>query len=529
MRRLKTAKIGSEPLHHHEQEQMYRKTEQPKLTPENFQLSSLGQLSPNNRWVIMAELVPWDKFEEEYARLFDPEKGAPAKSFRLALGTLIIKEKLGTSDRETIEQIKENPYLQYFIGLTSYQELPPIDASMLVHFRKRISVDLVNKINEEMVKIGTTRKDEKIKKKDLNQEIKSKSPNQGKLILDATCAPADIRYPTDLGLLNQARIETERIIDSLYKPLIRKLLKKPRTYRNIARKEYLKVAKKRKVSYQERREAIRKQLNYLKKNLEHIEELIKAGSNAQNLSNRQLNLLETINKVYEQQLQMWSNKTQSIPQRIVSLTQPHIRPIVRGKAGKPTEFGAKLSVSCVDNYIFLDRISWENFNESCDLKAQIEKYRKTFGYYPESVHVDRIYRTRKNRAWCKERGIRMSGPKLGRPSKNISDFDKKQAQDDEGFRNAIEGKFGQAKRRFSLNLVMTKLPETSETSIAITFLVVNLVTLLRQFLSALFVLFLDNRTDTLKSRRRINFDYNFKVLKQVKLIDCLQNYWSKAA
>ena len=146
MKRLKPAKLGNEPLHHNQLEQMYRKSEQPELTPDNFQLSSLEKLSPNNRWVIMAELVPWDEFEAEYAKLFDPEKGAPAKSFRLALGTLIIKEKLGTSDRETIEQIKENPYLQYFIGLTSYQELPTIDASMLVHFRKRISVDLVNKI-----------------------------------------------------------------------------------------------------------------------------------------------------------------------------------------------------------------------------------------------------------------------------------------------------------------------------------------------------------------------------------------------
>ena len=68
---------------------------------------------------------------------------------------------------------------------------------------------------------------------------------------------------------------------------------------------------------------------------------------------------------------MWENKTQSVPQRIVSLTQPHIRPIVRGKAGKPIEFGAKLSVSCVDNYVFLDKISWENFNESCHLKEQV--------------------------------------------------------------------------------------------------------------------------------------------------------------
>ena len=367
------------------------------------------------------------------------------------------------------------------------------------------------------------------KKKNLIPEGKEKSSNKGKLILDATCAPADIRYPTDLGILNQARMQTERIIDRLFLPLQGKLLKKPRTRRQIARKEYLKIAKKRKTSYRELREAIGKQLKYIKKNLLHIEELIKAGAELRNLSNRQQTLLETVKKVYEQQLEMWEKKTQSVPQRIVSLTQPHIRPIVRGKAGKPTEFGAKLSVSCIDNYVFLDRISWENFNESRDLKSQVEKYRKTYGYYPESVHVDKIYRTRENRAWCKERGIRISGPKLGRPTKNVSKQDKQQALEDERFRNAIEGKFGQAKRRFSLDLVMTKLPETSETSIAITFLVVNLSRLLRQFLSLYLSLFLNSKTNELNQRNNIgDNDIGNKIIS-VKLIYDEVNCRLKAA
>ena len=168
---------------------------------------------------------------------------------------------------------------------------------------------------------------------------------------------------------------------------------------------------------------------------------------------------------------MYSNNKKRIEDRIVSLSQPHIRPIVRGKAGKPVEFGAKLSASYVDGYIFLDRISWDNFNESGDLKEQIEKFKDSTGSYPESVHVDRIYRTRENRAFCKERGIRMSGPPLGRPPATISQAQKKQALEDERVRNSIEGKFGEAKRRFSLNRVMTKLPSTSETAIGIAFLV----------------------------------------------------------
>jgi hypothetical protein len=181
---------------------------------------------------------------------------------------------------------------------------------------------------------------------------------------------------------------------------------------------------------------------------------------------------------------MYENKTIRIDDRIVSINQPHIRPIVRGKAGSSVEFGAKISVSCVDNYVFLDRLSWDNFHESQDFIQQVESFNKQTGYYPESVHVDKIYRTRKNRAFCKEKGIRISVVPLGRPPKNASIQAKKQAQEDERIRNCIEGKFGQGKRRFSLKRIMTKLESTSRTSMAITFLVINLSRLLKEALIA---------------------------------------------
>ena len=134
-----------------------------------------------------------------------------------------------------------------------------------------------------------------------------------------------------------------------------------------------------------------------------------------------------VSEVYRQQWELFKKNKQSIEDRIVSLSQPQIRPIVRGKAGQPVEFGAKLSASSFEGYVFLDRISWDNFNESGDFKAQVEAYRNFTGSYPESVHVDRIYRTRENRAWCKERGIRISGPHDGRPPANVSPEKKKQA------------------------------------------------------------------------------------------------------
>ncbi len=492
---------------------MYKKAELALLPPLDFELANGSKLSALNRWVKMAEIIPWSEFESEYAANFPREKGAPAKSFRMALGALIIKEKLGISDRETVEQIRENPYLQYFIGQSSYSNELPFDPSLLVHFRQRISPNLINKVNERMVERMreiTPIKPEK--KKD--SDAKNESPNRGKLIIDATCAPADISYPTDLGLLNRARVHTEKILYILYKQVKEKIHKKPRTYRNLARKDYLLIAKQRRLTRNKRRQAIKKQLQYIKRNLAHIQQLIDLSATLEGLNKKQYKTLLVLTEVARQQQWLFDNDKQSIEDRIVSLNQPHIRPIVRGKAGKSVEFGAKLSASCFEGYVFLDRMSWDSFNESGDLKAQVEAYYRFTGYYPESVHADRIYRTRENRAWCKGKGIRISGPPLGRPPANVSKAKKKQALEDERIRNAIEGKFGQGKRRFGLNRVMAKLDNTSGTVIAITFLVMNLATWWRRVFCVFLSLF-RNRTPIFGWKIIYNYIWVESIPKQL--------------
>jgi transposase, IS5 family len=250
--------------------------------------------------------------------------------------------------------------------------------------------------------------------------------------------------------------------------------KKPRTYRKQARREYLKVSKQGKVNRKAMRKAIGKQLNYVKRNLGHIDALIATGASLSELDRQAYRKLLVVSELFRQQQQMYETKQHRIDDRIVSLSQPHVRPIVRGKAGTPVEFGAKISASCADGYVFLDRLSWDNFNESGDLPQQVERFKQRFGHYPESVHADQIYRTRANRKYCQERGIRLSGPPLGRPAVEEQASIRKQAQADARVRNQIEGKFGQGKRRFSLAKVMAKLAPTAETSIAITFLVMNL-------------------------------------------------------
>ncbi len=475
---------------------MYRINSVAENKVSNFDLQAITQLDEENRWVKLAELIPWSELETEYASQFSEKMGAPAKPFRLALGALIIKEYLGTSDRETVERIKESPYLQYFLGLPGFTNTAPFEASMFVHFRKRLNLELVGRINERIVlnlrQAGQNPSPEEEPAEDQSKATAEResepAQNQGQLILDASCAPADINYPTDLKLLNQAREQTEKLIDQLYEQVRTKLGKKPRTYRRIARKDYLELAKQRRPKRKKLRKAIRKQLSYLRRNLAHIDALMEAGASLSELNQQNYRLLLVVSELFRQQQWMYHNQTNRIEDRIVSLNQPHLRPIVRGKAGTPVEFGAKISVSYSDGYCFLDHLSWDNFNESLDLESQVEKYYQRFGCYPESLHVDQIYRTRANRAWCKKRGIRLSGPPLGRRPANQSPELIQQQREDERYRNAIEGKFGQAKRRFGLGRIMAKLSETAESSIAIIFLVMNLEQLLQQLLMLFFIL-----------------------------------------
>ncbi len=245
---------------------------------------------------------------------------------------------------------------------------------------------------------------------------------------------------------------------------------------------------------------MRKQLAYLRRNLSHIDNLLTTGASLSELTPQSYRMLLVVHELVRQQQSMYDSRSRRIDDRIVSLTQPQIRPIVRGKAGTPVEFGAKISVSYSDGYCFLDHLSWDNFNESQDLESQVEQYKQRFGCYPESLHVDRIYPTRANRAFCKERGIRISAPPLGRPPESLQSDLIQQRREDERFRNAIEGKFGQAKRRFSLNRIMAKLYDTAESTIAITFLVMNLELLLRQF----FVLFFDEYRQFSSHRRSMS-------------------------
>ena len=197
---------------------------------EDFYLPFGGRLNSSNRWVVLAKKIQWDEFEDLYAANFSSSgQGAPAFNVRIALGALIIKEKLQLTDEEGVLHIEENPYLQYFLGFPEFRDTRPFDPSMYVHFRKRFGEDVLAEVNERIVKRAL----EQIKEPEADDDQEPPVTHKGKLLIDATCAPSDIAYPTDLGLLNQAREKTEAMIDTLHAPRIGKK-SKPRTYRMYA-------------------------------------------------------------------------------------------------------------------------------------------------------------------------------------------------------------------------------------------------------------------------------------------------------
>ena len=365
-------------------------------------------LKESNRWVKKAQTIPWPEIEHRYAALFTNRKGNVAKPLRLALGACIIQAEYGYSDEETALQIQENPYLQYFCGYSCYDdEKTPFDPSLMVYFRKRLTPEILGEINEMIVRDAEARREKVADAQDDDDDSDGhpeNGGNSGTLIVDATCAPSNIRYPQDTALLNEARENAEKMLDALHDPTDGK---KPRTYRRCTHKEYMKCAKSRKHIAKQTRKCIRKQLGYLRRDLAVIDEKLAHGKTLTAWQNERLS---TIRAIYAQQKYMYDHRTHSVPDRIVSVSQPFVRPIVRRKAGKPVEFGMKLDISVTGGWTRLECTSFDAYNKAGNLKDIIERFYQREGHYPARVLADKIYRTRKNLAYCKARGIRLPGP-----------------------------------------------------------------------------------------------------------------------
>jgi len=486
-----------------------------KQTVLDFYLPFGGKLNSENRWVKLAEIIPWDALGAVYNSNFNPRMGPPAIPSRVVIGAMILKHMKNLSDEEVIEDIRENPYCQYFLGFEIFQDRTVFVPSLFVEIRKRLGLEQLHEINELFLSKIAEKEDAEPPNPgkpegqptvqeladnttDSTAEAVEENPDEvrrGMLIIDASVAPSDIRYPTDVDLLNTAREKAEDLVDELWSPGSDNI--KPRTYRQVARKKYLSFTHQRKPSRKKIRKAIGQQLGYLDRDLKHINLLLDKQSTSFPCSSgnitltfRQQRTLWIISELNRQQQWMHDHHTHAIQHRIVSIAQPYVRPIVRGKAGKRTEFGAKISGVVIDGNVYLDNLNWDAYNESSDMQGAVEKYRDRFGFYPKSVNADKIYWSRDNRRHLKKLKISMyGGAPLGRPKKidELSVDEKREHKEQSKRRNWIEAKFGEGKRRYGLGLVMAKTQKTSESWIAMVIFVMNIARVLRDlFLSLLF-------------------------------------------
>ncbi len=254
----------------------------------------------------------------------------------------------------------------------------------------------------------------------------------------------------------------------------------PRMYRRNARIAFLNFAKCKKRTSKKIRKAIKQQLQFIKRDLGYIEDLQQKDD--VELTPKQTERLKIIRELYEQQKFMYENRTHSVKDRIVSISQPYIRPIVRGKAKSPTEFGMKLDMSLDERgFARLEKSSFDAYNESDVLIGAIDRYHERTGHYPERVLVDQIYRNRKNISYSHAKGIRISGPALGRPRKQTL-IEKKQAYADNTDRIEVERGFSLAKRCYGLGLIRTKLDTTTRSSVVLSIIEMNLDNLASHFL-----------------------------------------------
>jgi IS5 family transposase len=386
-------------------------------------------------------------------------------------------------DRETVDQISENIYMQYFLGYPGFTNQTPFAASLFVEFRKPLGMDNLNAINEKIVALKTKlensyKPDNQISdSENENEQSNNQSDNtndtehKGRVIYDATACPQNIAYPTDVNLLSDAREKLEELIDYIYTKELHGV--KPRTYREVARKKYLQTAQKKNKSRKVIRKANRCQLNFVRRDMGIVNELLyfyQVKNFKFPLNPSQQKCLFVAKTLYDQQKQMSDTNTHSVDHRIVSIHQPHVRPIVRGKAQAQVEFGSKIHVSIINGISFFDELWWAAFNEGSHMMDYIEKYRKRLGCYLREVLADQIYCTQVNQATLKELGIKHLAKPLGRPSAMSIHVSP-------GERNPIEGKFGQAKTGYGLNRIKAILKGTSECWIATIVLVLNLVEL----------------------------------------------------
>jgi len=351
------------------------------------------------------------------------------------IALMFLKHYLGVSDALLIERINTDWSLQYFCGLQLKPHEVIKDTNLPSWWRCYLGghLDIA-----AMQKVFAAHWNSDLTDTNISSE-------------DATCYESRISFPTPVKLVWDCCNKIYLSYNSIKKSLRQRESRCNYTDR---KKEYLLYQKTKKKTKRAGKKLLKKLLKFLLRLLDLHKKIVE--DKKVSLSNKQKAQILTITKVYEQQHSKVYGEVEQIKDRIVSLSKPYIRPIVRGKETKAVEFGAKVNKLQVDGISFIEHFSYDAFNEGARLQNCIGLHRRLFG---KCTHhsADKIYATNKNRTYCSGHHIVTNFiPKGKQKPQHVEQAAVIRAVLDKERGTRLEGSFGNDKNHYLLGKVAAR-------------------------------------------------------------------------
>jgi len=394
--------------------------------------TDLGSIYQTIDWSSLIELLP------EKKTMVGAPSWLPLQGY---FGLMFLKHYLKVSDEKLLERFNTDWAIQMFFGTLLADNEMIKDNSFVSSVRGFLG----NRLDFEAFQCKII--------ENWGEEL----PDKNILLEDASCYEVYIRFPTDVKLLWEA---CEWLWDIKIPTICTKnKIKIPRSKYKGQHKKYLIYSKLRKKSHRKTKTRIRATLHLLLKGITEFQAILNQ-TKAVDLSPKEAQIFKTIKVIYQQQKYRFENPKAKIPDRIVSIHKPYIRPIVRGKENKPVEFGIKVHKMQVGGVSIIEHDSYKAFNECKKLKISILKHKKMFG---ECTHIsaDKIYATNENRKYCTKNNIQTNFVRKGagkddKPTKKIKDLLNKQRS------TGLEGSFGTEKEHYLLHKIKAQNPKTEK-------------------------------------------------------------------
>ena len=373
-----------------------------------------------------------------------PKRGAkPYFTPEGKVALMFLKTYTQLSAPKLMEQLNGNIHYQIFCGIRIDPEEPLTNYKLIDDIAKELADKLkIQRLQDVLAEAW------KPYMKDLDT-----------MYTDATCYESEMRYPTDQKLLWECVKKTYKIMCEVSG---RMGVHRPRTKYLDVEKACLSYRKQRKHSNTQTRKMTRRLLNLLGKILKEIRRMERGCDVPELLTVKEKSLVDIITKVYRQQRNHFDSgdRRESIPDRIVSVSKPYVRPIVRGKEVKSVEFGAKCNNIMVDGVSFIEKLSFNAFNEGTRLQHCVKMHRRLFGVDVKKIGGDASYAGTDNRGFCKENGIQTSFVKRGRPTQEKKEQDYVRQELARVRATAMEGSFGIQKEHYAMRRIKARKKET---------------------------------------------------------------------